>query len=134
MYSCAAQPQVCGLDFEQSLFSQCAQSSKAPKTHVPVPLNLCWKAVCTQNASRQFARERNKESILKTHVDNCTLVARFHDFITRKSRLVGNSHRQRSSYSQTFHEKDQLLLFHDRNENFPQKPDPVYNYSPPCLD
>ena len=28
-----------------------------------------------------------------------------------------------SSNSQTLHEKDQLLLFHDRSENFPQNPD-----------
>lgn len=34
MYRTTTQ-EVCGLDFEQSLFSQCAQSSKAP-----VPLNL----------------------------------------------------------------------------------------------
>lgn len=37
---------------------------------------------------------REIESILKTYVDNCTLVACFHDFITRKSRLVGSSHWQ----------------------------------------
>lgn len=94
--------EVCGLHYKQSLFFSLRQAKRERRMY-----------------------QSQKESTLKTHVYNYTLVARFRDFITQRSRLVGMilTDKVPSSNSQTLHEKDQLLLFHDRSENFPQNPD-----------